>query len=140
MKNKIKGTVFLAIVACLLWASAFAVVKIGLQYSTPLRFAGIRFFLSGLMILPFVLKINGFWQSIRENAKLVLLIAFLQTFVHYALFYQGMNLVPGALGAIVVGAGPLFVSLTAHFMMPGDKLSLRKLAIIFLGIISFFQC
>ena len=134
VRNKLKGTVFLAIIACLLWASAFAVIKIGLQYTTPLRFAGLRFMLAGLMVLPMVGSFHTAYVYIRNNFRLILLIAFLQTFVQYTLFYSGLNLVPGALGAIIIGAGPLFIALTAHFFMPNDKLTIPKLGIIFMGI------
>ena len=134
VRNKLKGTVFLAIIACLLWASAFAVIKIGLQYTTPLRFAGLRFILAGLMVLPMVGSFRTAFHYIRNNFRLILLIAFLQTFVQYSLFYSGLNMVPGALGAIIIGAGPLFIALTAHFFMPDDRLTLPKLGIIFMGI------
>ncbi len=133
--GKIKGTVFLAIIACLLWSSAFAVIKIGLRYTTPLQFAGIRFIISGLMVLPLVGPLTTAIHYIQDNFRLVLLIAFLQTFVQYSLLYSGLNLIPGAFGAIIIGSGPLFVALTAHFLMPDDRLTLPKLGIIFMGII-----
>jgi len=132
--EKFRGTVFLAIIACLLWSSAFAVIKIGLQYTTPLQFAGIRFTLAGLMVMPLVGSFPIALGYIRNNFRLILLIAFLQTFVQYALLYSGLNLIPGALGAIIIGSGPLFISLTAHFLMPDDRLTLPKLGIIFMGI------
>lgn len=124
----------MAIIACLLWASAFAVIKIGLQYTTPLRFAGLRFILAGLMVLPLIGSYRTAFQYIQNNFRLILLISFLQTFVQYTLFYSGLNLVPSALGAIIIGAGPLFIAFTAHFFMPDDKLTLPKLGIIFMGI------
>jgi len=124
----------LAIIACLLWASAFAVIKIGLQYTTPLRFAGLRFILAGLMVLPLIGSYRTAFQYIQNNFRLILLISFLQTFVQYTLFYSGLNLVPGALGAIIIGAGPLFIAFTAHFFMPDDRLTIPKLGIIFMGI------
>jgi drug/metabolite transporter (DMT)-like permease len=134
VKNKLKSTTFLAIIACLLWASAFAVIKIGLQYTTPLRFAGLRFILAGLMLLPLIGSYRTVFQYIRKNVRLILLIAFLQTFVQYALFYSGLNLVPGSLGAIINGSSPLFIAFTAHFLMPDDRLTIPKLGIIFMGI------
>ena len=73
-------------------------------------------------------------RYLRMNLQLILLIAFLQTFVQYALLYSGLNLIPGALGAIIIGAGPLFIALTAHFLMPNDQLTLPKLGIILMGI------
>jgi drug/metabolite transporter (DMT)-like permease len=54
---KSKGnTIFRTIIACLLWSTAYAGIKIGLQYDTPFHFAGVRFIISGLMILPFTVK------------------------------------------------------------------------------------
>jgi drug/metabolite transporter (DMT)-like permease len=132
--DKFKGTVFLAIIACLLWSSAFAVIKIGLTYTTPLQFAGLRFILAGIMVLPLLGSLRKAFQTIRNNLWLIMLISFLQTFVQYALFYTGLNMVSGALGAIIIGSAPLFISLTAHFLMPDDRLNLPKLGIIFLGI------
>jgi len=133
--SKFKETVLLAIVACLLWSSAFAVIKIGLKYSTPLQFAGVRFTLAGILVLPLAGPLGTAVQYIKNNFPLILLIAFMQTFVQYALLYSGLNLIPGALGAIIIGSGPLFIALTAHFLMPDDRLTLPKLGIIFLGII-----
>lgn len=123
----------MAIIACLLWSSAFTGVKIGLEYNTPLQFAGTRFFISGLMILPFTGGLRNTWKVVVEKRRIVLLIAFLNTFLQYTLFYTGLNLVPAALGAIVIGAGPLFIALMAHFMMPGDRMNLARLLIFILG-------
>jgi drug/metabolite transporter (DMT)-like permease len=135
MSKTLNSTVVLAIIACLLWASAFTGVKIGLQYSSPLQFAGIRFFLSGLIILPFA-KINflGFLRSVKESLKLVVVVSLLQTFLQYALFYKGIELVPGALAAIIIGATPVFTAIIAHFTMPDDKMSIKKTSIILLGL------
>lgn len=44
MISKLKSTTFLAILACLLWSTAFVGIKIGLEYTTPMQFAGTRFF------------------------------------------------------------------------------------------------
>lgn len=133
MKEKIISTNFLAIVACLLWSTAFVGVKIGLEYESPLRFAGERFFISGLLILPFSGGLKRHWKIVKENKKIVLLVALLNTFLQYSLFYLGLNMVPAALGAIVIGSGPIFIALLAHFMMPGDQMSLKKFLIFILG-------
>ncbi len=125
----------MAIVACVLWATAFAGVKIGLKYTPPLQFAGFRFFISGVLILPFIPKlIRKTHLSLRE-VGFIGFIGIIQISLQYALFYSGMNLVPGALGAMVVGSGPVFVAIVAHFLIPSDKLTLRKMASIGLGLI-----
>jgi drug/metabolite transporter (DMT)-like permease len=129
-------TVLLAITACLLWSSAFAGVKIGLEYSTPLQFAGTRFFISGLLVFPLAIRINpSYFRILRMNLKMILLLAFLQTFLQYSMFYSGIDLIPGAVAAIVIGAQPLFIALVAHFMMPGDRITVGKTVVILFGIL-----
>ena len=135
MKNSFSNTSFLAVIACLLWSSAFVGIKIGLQYTTPLQFAGIRFFFAGLLILPFCGPLNGFFRFVKKNTSIIFIVSFFQTSLLYALFYLGLNMLPGALAAIVVGSGPLFTALVAHFSVHDDKLGLTKLLSIFLGII-----
>jgi drug/metabolite transporter (DMT)-like permease len=129
-----RSTTFLAIIACILWATAFVGVKIGLKYSSPFHFAGIRFLLSGLIILPFI---PNLWDKLSDafsNFPKILFVGFIQTFLQYALFYRGIDLVPGALGAMIVGSGPLFIAVVAHFLMPDDTLTRRKVLSILLGL------
>ncbi len=130
------NTALLAILSCLLWSSAFAGVKIGLQYATPLQFAGTRFFISGLLVLPFAIRLNPeYFRILRANLKLILLFAFLQTFLQYTLFYTGINMMPSAIAAVVIGSQPLFIALVAHFLMPGDRMTWTKTLIILFGIL-----
>ncbi len=133
--NFFKSTNFLAIIACLLWATAFVGIKIGLKYTTPLQFAGIRFILSGLMIVPFIKGFAEKWKIAKKHWRVITLLGLLQTTLLYALFYLGLEKVPASLGAMVIGAGPLFASIVAHFMLSNDKLKMRKTLIILLGML-----
>lgn len=120
--------------ACLLWSTVYAGIKIGLQYDTPLHFAGLRFIISGLLIFPFTIRPSLFIRMVKEHWKIVLSVFILQALVNYILFYYGLMLVPGALGAVIVGSQPLFTALVAAWMHEGDKLTRRKMVTIFLGI------
>lgn len=128
------NTIFLAIIACLLWSTVYAGIKIGLQYDTPLHFAGIRFMISGLMILPFTVKPADYLRMIKDHRNIVLWITFLQTLLNYVLFYLGMDLVPGALGAVIVGSQPLVTAVVAAMAHREDKLTRRKIVTIISGI------
>lgn len=129
------NTALLAIISCLLWSTAFAGVKIGLEYASPLQFAGTRFFIAGLLVFPFAYNVNrGYFRIVRKNLKLILLFAFLQTFLQYTMFYTGINMIPASVAAIVIGSQPLFIALVANFIMPGDKMTLSKTMVILLGI------
>jgi drug/metabolite transporter (DMT)-like permease len=128
------NTIFWAIIACLLWSTAAPGIKIGLEFSTPLHFAGVRFVISGLLILPFTVRPAVYIRIIRENLKIVMLVTMFQTVFNYILFYMGMDLVPGAIGAIVIGSQPLLIALTAALMIREETLTLRKIVIIIIGI------
>lgn len=134
MKNLIKSTTFLAIVATWLWSTAFVGVKIGLEYHTPLQFAGIRFFISGILILILFGNFKRFFREIISNLKLVLWLSLFQIFVQYALFYSGLDLVPGALGAMIIGSSPLFIAIVAHFAFHNDKMTPMKTFSILIGV------
>jgi len=128
------NTIFWAIIACLLWSTAYAGIKLGLQYDTPLHFAGIRFIISGMMILPFTVKPSAYIKMILDNRKVVLSVMVLQTLVNYSLFYMGLNLVPGALGAVIVGSQPLVTAVVAAMMHEEEKLTKNKIVTIIFGI------
>ena len=116
-----RNTTFWAIIACLLWSTAYAGIKLGLQYDTPLHFAGIRFIISGLMILPFTVRPSAYIKMIRENWKVVAMVMGLQTLINYSLFYLGMDLVPGALGAVIVGSQPLVTAVCLLYTSPSPR-------------------
>jgi len=123
----------LAIFACLLWSTAFVGVKIGLRYSDPFSFAGIRFMLAGFMLIPFWWKRRSPFRVVRENSKVIFLVAFYQTFLMYGLFYQGMTMVSGALAAIMIGASPLTAAVVAHLCMADDVMTRPKSISLCLG-------
>lgn len=123
-----------AILACLLWGSAFAGAKIGFQYAPPIYLSGLRFMLAGMLLMP-VIYIKGIniFATIRYW-RFMLLFAFMQTFLQYGLFFMGLDKVPGATAAIIIGGGPLFVAIMAHFFLNNDKMTLKKIIAIILGL------
>ncbi len=134
MKTFISHTTFLAIIACILWSTAFAGVKVGLSYTSPLQFAGIRFFLSGLLIFPFAAaNMRNYIIVVKTNFRLIIIISILQTVFQYSMFYLGMSMVPASLGAIIIGSAPLFFAMTAHFFMQDDRMTRNRAYIFLLG-------
>lgn len=125
----------MAIIACLLWSSAFAGIKIGLQYTTPLHFAGVRFFLAGLLVLPFCGSLATFFKQMRKSYRIVSFVAFFQTAFLYSFFYLGLELLPGAVAAIIIGTQPLTIAMVAHCVSRTERLTLRKIVSICFGVL-----
>ena len=134
-KSFIHSSAFMAIIACLLWSTAFVGVKIGLNYMSPLLFAGLRFSIAGILILLYYGKFRAYFQAIKTHFWYILLIAFLQTVLMYGLFYTAMNMVPGSMGAMINGTGPLFAAIVAHLFIKDDKITWRSGGSIMLGIV-----
>lgn len=135
MQNKSQFLViFGAAFACFLWSTAFLGIKIGLQYTKPLSFAGIRFIISGLLLIPFCGNFKYYRETIATHWKTIATISFFQTFLLYTFFYTGMTVVPGAISAIIIGSSPLFSAITAHFAFRNDKLNSKKIVSISLGL------
>jgi len=124
-----------AILGCLLWSSAFAVVKMGLEYMPPLTFAGMRFLLAGLMLIPFCGRFKAIAFALRRQKRLILWVSFLQTVILYSTYFVGMKLVGGAQAAIVVGSGPLAAALMAHWFMKNDRMTRGKSCSIGMGMV-----
>jgi drug/metabolite transporter (DMT)-like permease len=133
-KSIIKSTTFLAILACWLWSTAFANVKIGLQYNEPFQFAGIRFMISGIILFLYFGKPRVVYNEFKAYWKFILLLSVMQFTAQYAFFYMGMKYVPGALAAMIIGSSPLFIAVVAHFMMQNDKMTPIKISSIVVGI------
>lgn len=134
MKNILKSTTFLAIIACWLWSTAFVGVKIGLTYHTPLQFAGVRFFISGILIFLYFGKPARYFAELKANIKFILKLSLIQTFIQYSLFYSGINLLPSSLAAMIIGSQPMFIALVAHFSFHNDKMTPLKTGSILIGV------
>ncbi|MBA7528537.1 hypothetical protein ES705_20724 [subsurface metagenome] len=62
------------------------------------------------------------------------MISLFQTVILYTFFYLGINKTPAAVAAIIVGGGPLFVALLAHFTTGKDPLTTRKIIALLIGL------
>jgi len=134
-KSIFSNTIFLAVIACLLWSSAFVGVKIGLKYHTPFQFAGVRFTISGLMIMLYFNNLKSYWKEVKAGWKFIAKVSLLQTVLIYMLFYSGINLLPAAVSAMIIGSSPLFISVVSHFTLHNDKMDWMKGVSIIFGVI-----
>ena len=70
----------------------------------------------------------------KDYWRLIAAITVLQTLFNYTLLYHGLDLVPGALGAVVVGSQPLVTAVISSLLNKNDKLSRKKILTIIFGI------
>lgn len=123
----------LVVTACVLWGSAFAGAKIAFQYCGPIMLSGIRFSLAGLLLIPLLIFQKAPFSSLFKHWKFMLMFGFIQTYLQYGLFFMGLNEVPGAVASIIVGAGPIFVTILAHYTIHDDRFTTSKVLSCVLG-------
>jgi drug/metabolite transporter (DMT)-like permease len=135
--------VFIALAVCLLWGSLYPTIKIGYQYlqidstdiPSVLLFAGLRFTLSGLlMILIFSLQNRQWILPSRKSWLPVCGVAVTNITLHYMLTYLALSIGEGSKSAIIKQVGFLFLSCLAFIFTKNEYFSARKL---FCGILGF---
>jgi drug/metabolite transporter (DMT)-like permease len=134
MMNRKGNTIFLAIIACLLWSTAYSSLKLGLQYDKPFHFAGVRFIISGLILIPFAGSPVIYLKTVRQHWKVIGMVSLFQIILNYSFFYTGMQFVPGSLGAVIAGSQPLITAIIASMVHDDDRLTGSKVITTICGI------
>ena len=137
-----------ALTAAVVWGWAYPLIKLGFKEfaitpemtGSKMLFAGVRFCLSGLIILAMA-KGRGFSFRLRQGSDcgFLLLYALINTTFHYAFFYFGLSHSEGARAAILNTLSVFTVVILACLFFKSDKLTLRKILgclIGFLGILA----
>ena len=131
-----------AFTAAFLWGWAYPFIKLGFtefeitteMTGSKMLFAGIRFFISGIIILT-VARMAHRSFDLKETAKTnvigssLFLLAFtlLNTTLHYACFYIGLSHSQGSRAAILNSLSVFVLVILACTFFKSDKLTLRKI-------------
>lgn len=131
-----------ALAAAIAWGWAYPLIKLGFvefgigteMTGSKMLFAGIRFTLSGIIIL-FIAAITKRRLAISTPAACgyIFLYALLNTTLHYTFFYIGLSHSQGARAAILNSLGVFLLVLLACVFFKSDKLTSRKLLGCFVG-------
>ena len=133
----------MAVIACILWGSAFPVLKITyaeLQIGTAdvsarMLIAGARFLLAGLMVFTVQgLLLRQPIKTERTSLLPLVILGLAQTGLQYYFFYNGVAVVSGIKSAILNSVGNFLVVILAHFIYTNDRLNFGK----FIGLIAGF--
>ena len=127
--------VIFALTAAIAWGWAYPLIKLGMNEfgilpdmtGSKMLFAGIRFFISGLIILA-IAKPTGRQFGVRKTADwwFILLFSLLNTTLHYAFFYFGLSHNAGARSAILNSMSVFTVVIFACLFFKSDRMTMRK--------------
>ena len=133
----------LALTAAIAWGWAYPLIKLGFaefgitqsMTGSKMLFAGIRFALSGLIVLTIAaITRRKFQVSKPTNWGYILAFALLNTTLHYTFFYIGMSYSEGARAAIFNSLGTFMLVLLACLFFKSDRLTTPKILGCIIGI------
>ena len=121
-------TIFL----CALFGGNTVAIKISLSGMGPFTNAGIRFAVAGAVIAAWAMATRRSFRLKKGQVGHILTASAIFT-AQLALFYLGMVRTNASRGALMSNLVPFFVLILAHFVIPGDRFTLRKGLGILLG-------
>lgn len=122
---------------CLIWGFNWVVMKLGNGAFPPVFFAALRFLTGATVLILFAYRRRVLLPS-RRDVKWYLLSGVLQTTYFNIAIQISLNYISAGLTAVLTYSMPLFLSVMAHYMIPGEHLTIRKSTGILIGMVGLF--
>ncbi len=136
--------VLLAVLVTFLWSTSFIIIKWGLADIPPITFAGLRYFIAFLCLLPFALRKKNL-EIVKNLDRKILAKLFLLGVLFYALTqgaqFLGLSLLPAVTVSLLLNFTPFIVAVLAIFMISESPTVIQWLGVLFfiVGIIIYFS-
>lgn len=117
----------MALVLAVLWGANPVAIKLGLADVAPLRMAFLRFAVSAVAIFGYAMATGrrDILRIPRDHGKPIWSLGLLFV-VQIALMNVGIDRTTAAHGVIVLNSYAIHTVVFAHFLLPGDRLTARK--------------
>lgn len=131
-----KEWTFCSVCLALFLSAAFGAnvvaIKISVSGIGPFTAAGIRFLIASLVIFAWA-RATGRSFHVHRNQVFPVLVIFLIFFSQISLFYLGIGRTNASRGVLISNLQPFFVLFLAHFFLPDDRITSRKVVGLVLG-------
>jgi drug/metabolite transporter (DMT)-like permease len=123
------------LILCGIWGSTWLFIKIGLRDLPPITFAGIRFLIAAAILLALALISRASWPRSRRDWTVIAITGTLQFALNYGLVFWGEQYITSGLAAVLQSTFPAFGFVIAHFYLPFERITARKVAGVLLGVL-----
>ncbi len=130
-----------AMLLVLLWGGQPVAIKAALEEGVgPLRLSALRMMLGGIVVLGYALVTRTSLRPPREEFRPLVGLGILFV-VQTTLMYVGGDHTSSGHASVLIFSFPLWTALLGHFLIPGDRMSLRRtggLLIAYSGVVVVF--
>jgi drug/metabolite transporter (DMT)-like permease len=135
--------ILLNLLVVVIWSSSWILIKIGLRDIPALTFAGLRYFMAFLVLLPFLAQrqirhqVKDFTKS---DWKLIILMGVVSYFLAQGAQFLSLDYLPATTLSLMLNLTSVFVTFTAVFLIKEfpTRLQLVGLMVNLAGIFLFF--
>ncbi len=117
---------------CIAFGANTIAMKLTLTGMGILTSAGLRFAIAAVVIFLWV-RVTGRNPALPEKQRRPIFLSSAVFAIQLALYYFGVAVTDASRATLIVNAQPFFVLLLAHFFVPGDRITLRKIIGMLLG-------
>jgi len=117
---------------CIVFGANAVAIKISLSGLGPFTTAGLRFGMATFIIFLWA-KITRRRFNIKKGQVHQLLIISVFFIVQFSLLYLGLNKTNASRGTLLINLQPFFVLFLAHYFIPGDRITKKKILGLFMG-------
>lgn len=118
---------FVWLLLATVWGSTWLVIKVGLADLPPVTFAAVRFVVASAPLVAFLIGRGRPLRYSRADWRLMIVTGLLVFAMNYTLVFWGESHISAGLAAILYTTFPILGMLQAHWLLPAEPLSRRRL-------------
>src|ERR1043165_8503666 len=122
------------LILCGIWGATWLFIKLGLNDLPPLTFAGIRFLFASSILVAIILARGVRWPRSSDLWLVIAVVGWLQFSLNYGLVFWGEQRIPSDLAAVLQSTFPAFGLVIAHFYLPEERITSKKVIGVLLGV------
>jgi drug/metabolite transporter (DMT)-like permease len=129
-----KQSLVVWLILSLIWGSTWSFIKVGLRDLPPITFAAVRFLIAAVILWLIVVLRRSAIPRTRRDWLIIGWTGLIAFTVNYGLIFWGEQYIASGLAAVLQATIPAFGLVIAHFYLPAERMTMRKLAGVVIGI------
>jgi drug/metabolite transporter (DMT)-like permease len=129
-----KQSLVVWLILSLIWGSTWSFIKVGLRDLPPITFAAVRFLIAAVILWLIVVLRRSAIPRTRRDWLIMAWTGLIAFTVNYGLIFWGEQYIASGLAAVLQATIPAFGLVIAHFYLPAERMTMRKLAGVVIGI------